>query len=177
MLNKKNSQSPHPLTFSHSKVIFIQKVKLKNPSRLKKLLKDLFLSQPLAVLATQGNGQPYGNLVAFAATDDLKSILFATSRGTRKYTNVTIDPRVAMVMDSRTNQKVDFQKAVAVTATGAVEEVGDIERNPLLKLYLSKHPHLKKFVTSPTCALLRVEVDTYYVVRRFQKVVNLHMKE
>ena len=150
---------------------------MKNPSQLKRLLKDLFSSQPLAVLATQSNGQPYGNLVAFVATEDLRSLLFATARGTRKFANIKTDPRVAMVMDSRTNQKVDFQKAVAVTATGAVEEVGDIERDPLLKLYLSKHPHLKKFVTSPTCALLRVEVDTYDVVRRFQKVVNLHMKE
>jgi len=150
---------------------------LKNPSQLKRLLKDLFSSQPFAVLATQSNGQPYGNLVAFVATEDLRSLLFATARGTRKFANIKTDPRVAMVMDSRTNQRVDFQKAVAVTATGAVEEVGDIERDPLLKLYLSKHPHLKKFVTSPTCALLRVEVDTYYVVRRFQKVVNLHMKE
>ena len=154
-----------------------KEVKLKNPSQLKRLLKDLFSSQPLAVLATQSNGQPYGNLVAFVATEDLRSLLFATARGTRKFANIKADPRVAMVMDSRTNQRVDFQKAVAVTATGAVEEVGDIERDPLLKLYLSKHPHLKKFVTSPTCALLRVEVDTYYVVRRFQKVVNLHMKE
>lgn len=150
---------------------------MKNPSQLKRLLKDLFSSQPLAVLATQSNGQPYGNLVAFVATEDLRSLLFATARGTRKFANIKTDPQVAMVMDSRTNQKVDFQKAVAVTATGVVEEVGDIERDPLLKLYLSKHPHLKKFVTSPTCALLRVEVDTYYVVRRFQKVVKLHMKE
>ena len=154
-----------------------KEVKLKNPSQLKRLLKDLFSSQPLAVLATQSNGQPYGNLVAFVATEDLRSLLFATARGTRKFANIKTDPQVAMVMDSRTNQKVDFQKAVAVTATGVVEEVGDIERDPLLKLYLSKHPHLKKFVTSPTCALLRVEVDTYYVVRRFQKVVKLHMKE
>jgi nitroimidazol reductase NimA-like FMN-containing flavoprotein (pyridoxamine 5'-phosphate oxidase superfamily) len=154
-----------------------KEVKLKNPSQLKRLLKDLFSSQPLAVLATQSNGQPYGNLVAFVATEDLRSLLFATARGTRKFANIKTDPQVAMVMDSRTNQKADFEKAVAVTATGVVEEIGDIERDPLLKLYLSKHPHLKKFVTSPTCALLRVEVDTYYVVRRFQKVVNLHMKE
>jgi len=150
---------------------------LKNPSRLKKLLKDLFSSQPLAVLATQGNGQPYGNLVAFAATEDLKGLLFATARGTRKFANITTDPRVAMVMDSRTNQKADFQRAVAVTATGIVEEVESEERDHLLKLYLSKHPHLKKFVKSPNCALLKVKVDSYYVVKRFQNVMVLPMKE
>jgi nitroimidazol reductase NimA-like FMN-containing flavoprotein (pyridoxamine 5'-phosphate oxidase superfamily) len=143
--------------------------------QLKKLLKDLFSSEPLAVLASQGNGQPYGNVVAFAATDDLKFLLFATARATRKYANITRDPRVALVMDDRTNQKVDFQKAIAVTATGIVEKVKGAEKNHLLKLYLLKHPDLKKFVTSPSCALLRVKVDTYYVVRRFQKVTALHM--
>ena len=150
---------------------------MKNPSRLKKLLKDLFSSQPLAVLATQGNGQPYGNLVAFAATEDLKSLLFATARGTRKFANITTDPRVAMVMDSRTNQKADFQRAVAVTATGIAEEVESTERDHLLRCYLLKHPHLKKFVKSTTCAFLKVRVDTYYVVKRFQNVIVLSMQQ
>jgi hypothetical protein len=82
-----------------------------------------------------------------------------------------------MVVDSRTNQRVDFKRAVAVTATGIVEETESTERDHLLKLYLSKHPHLKKFATSPTCALLRVKVDTYYVVKRFQDVMVLSMEE
>src|SRR4030043_2054052 len=148
---------------------------MKNPSRLKRLLKDLFFFQPLAVLATQSNGQPYGNLVAIVATEDLRSLLFATARGTRKFANITTDPKGAMVMDSRTNQRVDFQRAVAVTATGIVEEVAGSEKNQLLKLYLLKHPHLKRFVTSPRCALLKVNVNSYVVVRRFKKVVALSM--
>jgi nitroimidazol reductase NimA-like FMN-containing flavoprotein (pyridoxamine 5'-phosphate oxidase superfamily) len=150
---------------------------MKNPSRLNRLLRDLFSSQPLAVLATQCNGQPYGNLVAFAATEDLKVLLFATARGTRKFANITMDPRVAMVMDSRTNQKADFQRAVAVTATGTAEEVASTERDHLTKLYLLKHPHLKKFVKSPNSTLLRVKVDTYYVVKRFQNVIVLPIGE
>ena len=150
---------------------------MKMPSNLKSLLKDLFSSQPLAVLATHSNGQPYGNLVAFAATEDLRGLLFATARGTRKFANMTKDPRVAMVMDSRTNQRVDFQTAVAVTATGIVEEVEGAERDHLLKLYLLKHPYLKKFVKSPNSVLLRVKVDSYYMVRRFQNVIVLSMQQ
>ena len=150
---------------------------MKNPSQLKRLLKDLFSSQPLAILATQSNGQPYGNLVAFAVTEDLKGLLFATVRNTRKFSNITTDPRVAMVMDSRTNQRVDFRRAVAVTATGIVEEVKGSEKNQLLKLYLLKHPHLKRFVTSTHCALLKVNVNSYVVVRRFQRVVALSMDD
>jgi hypothetical protein len=82
-----------------------------------------------------------------------------------------------MVMDSRTNQRVDFQRAVAVTATGIVEEVEGAEKNQLLKLYLLKHPHLKRFATSPRCAFLKVNVNSYVIVRRFQKVVTLSMDD
>jgi len=140
-------------------------------------LKALFSSQRLAILATEGKGQSYGNLVAFAAADNLKDPLFATTRSTRKYANLSGAPRAAMVIDSRTNHESDFHKAIAATATGIVKEVEDPEKEPLLRLYLSKHPYLKDFVSSPTCALLRMNVETYYVVRQFQNVMELHIKE
>jgi nitroimidazol reductase NimA-like FMN-containing flavoprotein (pyridoxamine 5'-phosphate oxidase superfamily) len=150
---------------------------LSSSSRLRQVLKDLFSSQRFAVLATQNSVQPYGNLVAFAATNDLKYILFATVRGTRKYANIAGNPRVAMVMDNRTNQEADLQKAIAVTATGIVEEVKEREKNRLLEVYLSRHPNLKKFVTAPECALLKLKVDTYFVVSTFQKVEKLFIKK
>ena len=150
---------------------------MKNAAQLKTLLRDLFSSQSLAVLATYGDGQTYGSLVAFAATDDLKSLVFATTRTTRKYDNLIRHPRIALVMDNRSNQEADFHQAMAVTATGTVTEAGPSERNRLLSLYLSKHPYLKEFVASPTCALLRVDVDTYIVVSRFQNVMELHIKK
>ena len=150
---------------------------MKNATQLRTLLKDLFSSQSLAVLATYGSGQTYGSLVAFAATDDLKHLLFATTRDTRKFDNLTHNPMVALVMDNRANQETDFHQAIAVTATGSVKESGAPEKDLLLKLYLSRHPYLKEFVTSPTCALLKVEVDTYYIVSNFQNVMELHIKQ
>ena len=146
-------------------------------ARLKAFLKDLFASQRLAVLATQNRRQPYGNLVAFMATDDLKHLLFATTRATRKYANISRNPRIAMVMDNRSNQEADFHQAAAVTATGVVKEVEGSERERFQKLYLLRHPYLKEFVSSPTCALLKMEVETYYVVNRFQNVMELHIKK
>ena len=143
---------------------------------LEKLLKDLFASQSLAVLATQGKTGPYGNLVAFAVTDDLKQILFATARGTRKYDNLIRTPSVAMVMDNRSNQEDDFDKAVAVTATGTVREVAGAERAEFQQLYLKRHPALRSFVTASTCALFKVDVDTYTLVNQFQNVRELPIK-
>jgi nitroimidazol reductase NimA-like FMN-containing flavoprotein (pyridoxamine 5'-phosphate oxidase superfamily) len=152
-------------------------VQMEKKSQLKGFLKDLFSSQRLAVLATQKKGQPYGNIVAFVATNDLKHLLFATTRATRKYANISENPRVAMVIDNRSNQEADFRQAAAVTATGVVEEVKGSEKEILLRFYLSRHPYLKDFVSSPTCALLKMNVETYYVVRQFQNVTELHIKK
>jgi nitroimidazol reductase NimA-like FMN-containing flavoprotein (pyridoxamine 5'-phosphate oxidase superfamily) len=149
---------------------------LNNADGLENLLRDLFRSQSLAVLATQREGQPFTNLVAFAATDDLKHLAFATTRATRKYANLTADSQVAMLVDNRRNQISDFEKAAAVTAIGKAEEAGREHRDRLMQVYVSKHPHLKGFATSPTCALMKVTVEKYDIVRRFQHVVELRMK-
>jgi nitroimidazol reductase NimA-like FMN-containing flavoprotein (pyridoxamine 5'-phosphate oxidase superfamily) len=150
---------------------------MKKTVNLREFLKDIFSSQRLAVLATQSRKQPYGNLVAFMATDDLKHLLFATARATRKYANISKNPKVALVVDNRSNQEADFHQAAAVTATGVVKEIEGPEKERFKKLYLTKHPYLKEFVSSPTCAMLKVEVETYYVVRQFQNVVELHIKK
>ncbi|MEJ2427968.1 MAG: pyridoxamine 5'-phosphate oxidase family protein [Deltaproteobacteria bacterium] len=149
---------------------------LKEELELTEVIRELFSSQRLAVLGTQRGGQPYANLVAFAASNDLKSLYFATARATRKYANIEADARVTMLIDNRSNQNSDFSQAAAVTATGSAKEVVDSKRDEVLAIYLTKHPMLEEFVRSPTCALLRVEVQTYYLVRRFQNVVELRVK-
>ena len=149
---------------------------LSEESELEQLIRELFESQKLAVLGTQNQGQPYANLIAFAASGDLKSLYFATARATRKYANIEADARVTVLIDNRSNQDSDFSQAAAVTATGTAKEVADSQLEEVLAIYLAKHPMLEEFVRSPSCALLRVEVKTYYLVRRFQNVMELHVK-
>jgi nitroimidazol reductase NimA-like FMN-containing flavoprotein (pyridoxamine 5'-phosphate oxidase superfamily) len=142
-------------------------------AELRDLLVGLLSGQRLAVLATHRDGQPYSNLVAFTATDDLRHVIFATTRATRKYANISADSRVALLIDNRSNEDVDFHRAVAVTATGTADELQGESRRDYANLYLAKHPHMEEFVGAPTCALLKVRVERYYVVRRFQNVMEL----
>ncbi|MDQ1285798.1 MAG: hypothetical protein QG663_1216, partial [Thermodesulfobacteriota bacterium] len=37
-------------------------------------------------------------------------------------------------------------------------------------------PHLKDFVSSPSCALVKVEIEKYVCVFRFQNVIELYPK-
>ncbi|MFH0996061.1 MAG: pyridoxamine 5'-phosphate oxidase family protein [Pseudomonadota bacterium] len=148
----------------------------KDLSKVKKDLRKLLRSQLLAILATQNQGQPYASLVAFASSNDLKSLYFATTRSTRKYANLSGDSRVAMLVDNRSNKTSDFRWAMAATATGTTAEVAPRERLRALDRYLEKHPHLSDFVHSPTCAFCKIRVQTFFVVTRFQSVVEVHVR-
>lgn len=134
------------------------------------VLRELFATQDLAVLATQGDGQPYACLVAFAATADLREVLFATARSTRKFANLSREPRVSLLIDDRSRRETDFQRGVAVTVTGAARDTAGAKREALLRLYRTRHPSLEAFATAPTSALVAVRVEAYYVVRRFEEV-------
>ncbi len=136
-------------------------------------LQALLRSQPLGVLSTQGGGQPYASLVAFAEGPEGGELLFATDRATRKYANLRADRRVALLVDNRANRESDFGEAVAVTAVGFAEELRGGDRERLAVPYLAKHPALREFLASPGCALMRLRVESYVVVRRFQDVVRL----
>ena len=147
---------------------------MNSPGDLQQTLKDVLAAQRFCVLATQGQGQPYGSLVAFAETQDLKQLVFATSRDTRKFSNLVSEPRVALVIDSRSNNDSDLTKAVAITALGSVHEAKGDQRERLAGVYLAKHSSLAEFLGSQKTAVCAVEVEDY-VVARFDEVTKLHL--
>ncbi len=149
---------------------------MKDSTEMLEHIQSLFTSQRLAVLATQDHGQPYSNLMAFAATPDLKHLVFATTRATRKYANLLADPRVSVLVDNRSNKPADFSRAAAVTVLGKAWELQGRERQDYLKIFLNKHPYLDEFTSSPTCALLKVTVEKYILVTRFQEVKELYFR-
>ncbi len=148
---------------------------METSAEIQNRVRKLFESQKLAVVATQTGGQPYASLVAFVATEDLRHIFFVTARTTRKFSNLTSDSRVAVLVNSSANQESDFHDAISITVTGNAEEIKDAEWQSILKLYLSKHPYLEDFVRSPSCALIRVTARSYYMVQNFQNVMEFHI--
>ena len=94
-------------------------------------VKRLVEGQPFAVLCTQGHGQPYGSLVAYAMAADLASAVFATPKATRKFRLLSECDHVALVIDSRPDFPEELMKIEAVTVSGkklesSVELVYDI---------------------------------------------------
>jgi len=149
---------------------------VKEAIKLETDVRTLLASQRFAVLSTQEKDHPYMNLVAFAETGDLRTMLFATTRATRKYGNITAKSGVALLVDNRSNEVADIREAMAVTIIGTACEVPESLRERLDRVYLEKQPHMEEFLSSPTTALIKVDVESYVVVSCFENVVTLDLQ-
>lgn len=133
------------------------------------IVEGLLATQPLAVLSTCGESGPYASLIAIGH-DGAAVVYFATSRSTRKWANLTLEPRVSLMLDDRSNRPEDFHQAVGATAVGVASacegEAADNARDALLRA----HPHLAGFTEAPSAVLVAVRVHDWYVVSRFQSV-------
>jgi len=144
---------------------------------IRRQITDLCSSQKLAVLCTHRKSQPYASLVAFVTSDDLRYLYFITPKTTRKFTNLEANPQVSVMVNSSQNQDTDFHRAMAVTIIGSAAEIFGREREGPIKRYLEMHPYLEDFAKSPTCALVQVKVKSFFLVKNFQHVMELHIHE
>ncbi len=139
-------------------------------------LDALLASQPLAVLATESDGHPYTNLIAFAAEGPTR-IFFATTQASRKWSYVVANPHVSVLVDDRTNREIDFHEAAAATGLGVAEVCAGALRDEGLAALESRHPHLVDFLTSASTDIFLVRMTDWYVVERFQAVSHVNLAE
>jgi len=135
--------------------------------RIRRLVKD----QLYGVLCTQSDGQPYGSMVAFAFTEDLKHVVFGTPRATKKYQILTACSNVALVVNNMNRHPNDLMNVEAVTAIGKASEI--IPAGPATRwsnMLLQRHLYLEAFISSPSTALFEVDIGRFFFVRSFQDV-------
>lgn len=139
----------------------------------KMILYDILESQKFAVIATNYCNEPYTNLVAFVCTNDMKNIIFSTSKKSKKYHNLKNNSNVSLLIDNRDNESSDIQNAVAITAIGSAKEITDCDKD-IKKHYLKKHGYLFDFVNSKDSVFIDIAIDNYIVVNHFQniKIIN-----
>jgi len=142
-----------------------------NPETIRDQIRALMLEQPYAVLCTQGSTQPYGYMIAFAANQELDSVVFATPVATRKFRLLTECDQVALVVDNRMPFPGDHSSIHAVTATGSAVILEKRElKDAWQQLLIEKHPAMQDFIRAPGTALIRLDILRYLHVTRLQEV-------
>jgi len=100
-------------------------------------------------------------------------VAFATLRCTRKFENLSFEPRVALLLDDRANQPADLLQAATLTVLGRSHEIEGSDRDRWTTALLSKHATLGDFFRSLDCAVVVIEVDRLLLVTEFQRVIEL----
>jgi nitroimidazol reductase NimA-like FMN-containing flavoprotein (pyridoxamine 5'-phosphate oxidase superfamily) len=141
-------------------------------SKSERLLKKILLGQYFAALSTVGEGQPYSNLITFAISSDLKTLVFVTDRNTRKYRNIKDNDRISLLIDNRTNQPSDIENAKAVTVIGTAHEVTE-NKESFQALFLDRNHYLKQFVSLSSNAMILVSVQEYIIagLKKTQRII------
>lgn len=134
-------------------------------------LRKIAARQLYAVLAVSAGGAPYVSLVAFALAADGRRLLFATPKETRKYRSLRSNPRVSLLVDTRTNTGRDYLGAESVTVEGRARTLRQgRRREEMAEVLRRRHPRLGLFLDSPATAVVLVEITQVVHAGRFQEV-------
>lgn len=100
----------------------------KNP---RALAKEFVTTQKFAVVATLWNGEPQAATVAFSSRNEFE-IIFGTYYTTRKYRNLSKNPKIAVV--------IGWDESVTVQIEGIAEELdGDLLKE-CKRIHVLKNP-------------------------------------
>ncbi|PKP47777.1 MAG: hypothetical protein CVT94_10285 [Bacteroidetes bacterium HGW-Bacteroidetes-11] len=143
---------------------------MSNLVAVKKYIEDIFRISRFAVLATESYGQPHASLIAVTPMENFRKLIFATYRNTRKYQNLTYNGKVAVLVESVDINRSGLKDSFVLTAFGQVEDIDIAEKDLVSRAHLERHPGLLSFMQSKDCALVRIKVDSYQVVRGIDDV-------
>lgn len=127
-------------------------------------------SNRFAVLATEGAGQPHASLVAITPFESYRKLIFASYRNTRKFRNLTINGRVAVLFEIGNADTTVLERGFVITAFGHAELIKQEESDALLAAHLKRHPDLETLLHSTECALFIIKVDAFQIVHGIDSV-------
>jgi nitroimidazol reductase NimA-like FMN-containing flavoprotein (pyridoxamine 5'-phosphate oxidase superfamily) len=130
------------------------------------LMKKLLRENHLCVLATCANDVPHCSLMTYATNAAADRVYLMTRRDSRKYANLSINPRVSLLVDTRGACKpAHVEDLKALTVAGEVTLVVDkAERQTVIEMLVINHPQLHDLAQQPDTELLAVTVKSFLLL-------------
>ena len=129
-------------------------------------MRDLVKRKDICVLATVAENKPHCSLMAYVVDDDCREIYMVTGRETTKFKNLTDNPLVSLLIDTREEHAGNLRpEAQALTVSGMFERIGDEKqkRNIERKL-LEKHPHLSAILEDEGSEIFCIKVQSFLLL-------------
>lgn len=119
------------------------------------------------VLATAGADGPHTSLMAYVAQEDGHSVFMVMAAGSRKWENICAEPRVSLMVDSRTDvgpHQKDSIEALTVSGVASSVPAGDDAFRRIREMLLGKHPQLEQFVNDEQGRIIRVDATQFLLL-------------
>jgi nitroimidazol reductase NimA-like FMN-containing flavoprotein (pyridoxamine 5'-phosphate oxidase superfamily) len=128
-----------------------------------KLMTAMVVENDICVLATASGNRPYCSLMAYCAGADGTRVYMTTLKNSKKFENLTANPAVSLLIDTRCEK--DRAETRALTVTGTCREViQPDERRAATRRLLSTHPHIASFLDDPDAVVLCVQAESFLLL-------------
>lgn len=132
-----------------------------------KEMKALARQKNICVLATVAGDRPYCSLMAYVTDENCEEIYMVTLRNTQKYKNLTQNPAVSLLIDTRENSP--RSEAQALTVEGVCAEIQSEEKRKKVRAkLLAVHPPLADFIHHPEAEILCIQIDSFLLLNGLQ---------
>ncbi len=122
----------------------------------------------MCVLATSSRDRPHCSLMAYTTNTSCTEVYMATSANSTKYANLLRNPRVSLLVDSRT--KSHQGQVQALTVEGFFENsVTRQDPTGIFSLLKAAHPHLTGFLSLADTKLLRIRIVSFLLLEGISK--------
>jgi len=119
-----------------------------------KKVKALIREQGACVLATASENIPHCSLMGYASNSSCEEIYLMTFSDTRKYKNMSENPAVSILIDTRqAPMESGHKNAMALTVSGRFRRIR--------KQLVQKHPELKDFFEDPRGEPVKIILESY----------------
>lgn len=124
-------------------------------------MKALLKEDSICVLASSSGDRPHCSLMAYVTDGEAETLFMVTLKSSRKYRNLSLNPHVSLLVDTRTHANGDRGNISALTVSGVSSIMTDrADKDLILRRIVGAHPHLQDLAYHPDAEVISVKVET-----------------
>ena len=123
-------------------------------------MKFLVKNKKACVMATATDNNPHCSLMMYVTDDDCHEIYMVTSRKTKKFHNLSENPSVSLLIDTR-EEDYGSQNPMsrALTISGVFTQLGDENKKSKIRSEMaSKHPNIRDLIKNPNSEIICIKI-------------------
>ena len=127
-------------------------------------MQEILCANDLAVLATCAENQPHCSLMAYVPNEDCRTIYMLTQRDSRKFRNISANPRVSLMVDTRLDSPESRTAIKALTISGTCSPCPQSMQKQFKQLLVQKHSQLKTLSAQKDAIVLEITIKSFLLL-------------